>query len=111
MGAWDAGSFHNDTALDWVHHLCQSADVTPVRTALDRAVEQRLPPQPSLLGRLLGRRPVEQYLEADAACEALAAAEIVAFWLGRPAADFPAPDFPDNLREWARRHADSFSPE
>jgi len=45
-------------------------------------------------------------LEADVASEGLAAAEIVAFWLGHPDEHFP-----DCLHEWAGRHSDSFSPE
>ena len=46
-------------------------------------------------------------MTADAACEeALAAAEIVAFWLGRP-----TPHFPTYLADWARQHADAHSPE
>jgi hypothetical protein len=58
------------------------------------------------MGRLLGRRVIEPYLEAHVACEGLAAAEIVAFWLGHPDQHFP-----DYLRDWARRHSDAFSPE
>ena len=106
MGAWDAGSFQNDTALDWAGNLCESGDVTAVRIALSRAMEQHQPPQPSFTGRLLGRHPIEPQLDAQAASQALAAAEIVAFWLGRPDQHFP-----DDLREWARRHSDSFSSE
>jgi hypothetical protein len=45
-------------------------------------------------------------LEAHVASEGLAAAEIVAFWLGHP-----APHFPEKLAEWARLHSDALSPE
>jgi len=106
MGAWDAGSFQNDWALDWAGSLCESDDVTPVRSTLIRVLEERRSEQPSLIGRLLGRRRVEPYLEAHLASEGLAAAEIVAFWLGHPDQHFP-----DDLREWASRHSNSFSPE
>src|SRR5712691_10611264 len=101
MGAWDAGSFQNDTALDWAGDLCESGDAEAVRTALSRVREERVPPQPSFIGRvLLGRKRIEPYLEAHVACEALAAAEIVAFWLGHP-----GPHFPEKLEEWARQHS------
>jgi Domain of unknown function (DUF4259) len=107
MGAWDAGSFQNDTALDWVGTLCESGDSEAVRVALTRAREERIPPQPSLIGRLLlGRRRIEPYLEADVASEALAAAEIVAFWLGHPDSHLP-----EQLEAWARQHSTSFTPE
>ena len=106
MGAWDADSFQNDTALDWVGDLCEGGDVAAVRTALSRVMEERRSVRPSFIGRLLGRRPVEPYLEARVASEGLAAAEIVAFWLGHP-----DPHFPGKLAEWARRHSDAMSPE
>lgn len=106
MGAWDAGSFQNDTALDWAGSLSESGDIAAVRRAFIRVAEERRSERPSVIGQLLGRRPVEPYLEADVACEGLAAAEIVAFWLGHPDQHFP-----DYLREWAVRHSDSFSPE
>jgi hypothetical protein len=106
MGAWDAGSFQNDTALDWAGDLNESGDIKAVRTALVRVMEERRSEQPSFIGRLLGRRVMEPYLEADVACEGLAAAEIVAFWLGHPDRHFP-----DYLRDWARRHSDALSSE
>lgn len=105
MGAWDAGSFQNDTALDWVGDLCEGGDVAAVRTALSRVMKERRSVRPSFIGRLLGRRPVEPYLEAHVASEGLAAAEIVAFWLGHP-----DPHFHGKLAEWARRHSDAFGP-
>jgi len=106
MGAWDAGSFQNDTALDWAGNLGESGDVAAVRIALVRALEERRSERPTFIGRLLGRRPIDPCLEADVACEGLAAAEIVAFWLGHPDQHFP-----DDLREWAVRHSDALSPE
>ena len=106
MGAWDAGSFQNDTALDWAGDLCESDDVAAVRKALIRVMEERRTERPSFILRLLGRRPVEPYLEAHVASEGLAAAEIVAFWLGHPDQHFP-----DYLREWAGRQSNSFSTE
>jgi hypothetical protein len=106
MGAWDAGTFQNDTALDWVGDLCQGGDVATVRTTLSRVMEKRRTVRPSLIGRLLGRISAGPYLETRVACEGLAAAELVAFWLGRP-----DPHFPGKLVEWARGHSDALSPE
>lgn len=106
MGAWGAGGFQNDTALDWVGDLCQGADAEAVRTALNQVREQRKRPQPSFIRKLLGRRRREPYLEADVAIRALAAAEVVAFWRGHP-----CPQFPDGLEQWARQHSRSFTPE
>jgi hypothetical protein len=108
MGAWDAGSFQNDTALDWVGDLCEDGGVAMVRSALSRVNELRQPPQPSVIERMLGKHTHarEPYLPADAAVQALAAAEIVAFWLGHPTQKFP-----EKLADWARRHASSFTPE
>src|SRR5436190_17047512 len=106
MGAWDAGSFQNDTALDWAGDLSENGDLAAVRTALIRVVEERRSERPSFIGRLLGRRVIEPYLEARVACQGLAAAEIVAFWLGHPDQHFP-----DYLRGWASRQSITFSPE
>jgi hypothetical protein len=91
MGAWDAGSFQNDTALDWAGNLSEKGDVAAIRVALVRVLEER---------------HSEPYLEVRVACEGLAAAEIIAFWLGHPDQHFP-----HCLREWADRHSDSLSPD
>lgn len=106
MGAWAAGNFENDAAMDWIGDLRESGDASAVRTALCQVMEQSTPKQSSFVGRLLGRRPVEPYLEAPVASEALAAAEIVACWLGHP-----LPTLPDGVAEWVRNHSNEFSPE
>jgi len=106
MGAWDAGSFDNDSALDWVGTLRERGDASSVGTALTRAIEKRRCQQPSFIGRLFCQRKVEPYLEADVASQALAAAEIVAFWLGHA-----APKLPEELGDWARHHSNSLTPE
>jgi hypothetical protein len=83
VGAWGAGNFENDAALDWVAEL-EAADGPDV---LDRAL----------------RRVTEagdDYLEVDAGAAALAAAEVVAALLGAP-----APDLPAAVRAWVERHA------
>ncbi|MGC3981405.1 MAG: DUF4259 domain-containing protein [Steroidobacteraceae bacterium] len=105
MGAWDAGNFGNDDALDWIGELCENGSTSSVRSALTQAIAQSTPQQPSLVGKLLGRQPVEAYLEAPIASEALAAAEIVACWLGHPLAKLP-----DGVAEWVQEHSHDFSP-
>lgn len=69
MGAWGSGGFENDTALDWAEGVESVADV---RTALDRLKAEA--------GALI---------DADLACEAVAAAETVAMLMGRASHDFP----------------------
>jgi len=100
MGAWATGNFENDSALDWIGSLRESGSASAVRTALRQVIEQSKPQDPSFVGRLLGRRPVEPYLEAPIACEGLAAAEIVACWLGHPPLTLP-----EGVDAWARDHA------
>lgn len=77
MGAWDIGSFDNDAALDFV------ADINAVDD-LTRAFES------------LG--PAAAYADADNASEAIAAADLVAAMMGRP-----APGLPHHLAETVTR--------
>ncbi len=60
MGAWDVGSFDNDTACDWGYSLEAENDLSLVERTLDAAASE------------------SDYLDSDVACEALAAAEVVA---------------------------------
>ena len=60
MGAWDAGSFENDTALDWVHTVCQNGHVDLVRTALCRVLEQSQPATPTFLEKSWAARPLNR---------------------------------------------------
>ena len=61
MGAWSHESFGNDDACDWAHQLADSTDLGVVESTLGTVV--------SIGG---------DYLEAPQACEAIAAAEVVA---------------------------------
>ncbi|MGS2617117.1 DUF4259 domain-containing protein [Micromonospora sp. LZ34] len=102
MGSWDSGPFDNDTAADW----CGDLD--------DADTAQR----PALVREALTRAAGEDgYLDADIACEAIAAAAIVAAQLpgGQPITSPYAPDFlrdggrldvPDNLAVLAVRALD-----
>ena len=85
MGAWGSGNFDNDDALDWLSDLAGSPDFAVGRAALDETGDG--------------------YLEAPEASAALAAAEIVAAALGRPAASLP-----DEATAWLAAHRDQLAP-
>jgi hypothetical protein len=80
MGAWGAGNFENDDALDWLAVL--QAEGLPAAGA---AIQDVL-------------TLADDYLEAPTCCAALAAAEVIAALRGRP-----APRLPDELVEWLAR--------
>lgn len=82
MGAWGAGSFENDDALDWLDDL-ESRGLAAVDEALRAAAEAE-----------------GAYLEAPDASTALAAAEVVATLRGRPPLDFPG-----EVEAWAKLNA------
>ena len=65
-------NFDNDDAADFLADFADDPSEVQLLEALITAAEE------------------ESYLERDAAAAALAAAEIVAAWLGSPAPDFPA---------------------
>ncbi len=70
MGAWGSGAFENDTACDWTEELTDSgvADLSLVERTLSSAQEVD-----------------DDELDADLACEAIAACEVVARLQGRGA--------------------------
>ncbi len=70
MGAWGAGSFQNDTALDWYEEF-RSAGAAALEKAFLAA-------------------ETADYVDADEGATALAAAEIVAAAFGKPLPDGPA---------------------
>ena len=73
MGAWGAGTFQNDTALEWLAQLEDSSDDSLLRTAIEPAAAIT--------------RAGE--LDSGAAAIALAGAEVVAAAKGQPGADLP----------------------
>ena len=77
MGAWSHGSFDNDDALDWVGELEEAEGTEPIAEAFD-----------AVLG-------ADDYLEAPEASMGIAAAEVVAALLGKPAAKLP-----DEVASW-----------
>jgi hypothetical protein len=66
MGAWDVGTFDNDTASDWAYELHGAWDLSVVRAAIEAVL-------------VTGA----DYLEADLAAKALAAGEVIARLRGR----------------------------
>lgn len=72
MGAWGYYNFDNDDAADFAGEFRDNHTEAMLYEALATAAEE------------------EDYLEVDAAGQALAAAEIVAAILGKPSKDFPA---------------------
>ena len=83
MGAWGAGNFENDDALDWIAELEESSGMAAIEAALRVVVEWGA-----------------EYLDAPEACRALAAAEVVAALQGHP-----PPDLPDGAAAWVSQHA------
>src|ERR1043166_58985 len=82
MGAWGAGSFDNDDALDWVGDLCDGDGFEPVHEALGAVALD-----------------AEEDVEAPECSVALAAAEAVAALGGAPSEDLP-----DELEQWLADH-------
>ena len=79
MGAFGAGVFDNDDALDWLEELLQSGGPGLIMGALDDAL-------------------AADYLETPEASAALVAAEVLAARNLRPSAALPA-----ELRGWTER--------
>jgi Domain of unknown function (DUF4259) len=65
MGAWDVGTFDNETACDWAFELEDTGDLSLVQATVEAVLE-------------VG----DGYLAADLGCEALAAGEVIARLLG-----------------------------
>ncbi|RYD35262.1 MAG: DUF4259 domain-containing protein [Verrucomicrobiaceae bacterium] len=84
MEAWDAGSFGNDTASDWVYALEECADLSFIEDTLQGILD-------------VGGR----YMNALDGAEAVAAAEVVAWLLGRPT---PVDSDSQCVAEWVASH-------
>lgn len=81
MGAWGAGNFENDTALDWVWGLEGSTGLGTVEAAISDVLD------------------CGEYLDADVGCVGLAAAEVVAALRGKP-----ADGLPEEVSQWVETH-------
>lgn len=87
MGAWGTGPFENDAASDWVYDL---EDADDLALALDA----------------LARVDTAEYLDADDAAVAIAAAEVLAAAGGRPRGELPP-----EVSAWVTRTAVSIDAE
>ena len=75
-GAWGAGSFENDSALDWTDTLVDRGSLESVYKTLRHVLSAK-------------------YVDVDLGASGLAAAEVVAALDGRPASSLP-----EGLRSW-----------
>lgn len=87
MGTWGSGPFENDHAADWVQDLEDADDLALALDALERVRGS-------------------QYVDADDASTAIAAAEVVAAVGGRPHADLP-----EDVRRWVATSDITVNPE
>jgi hypothetical protein len=81
MGAWGAGNFENDTALDWVWDLKESTDLSVVQVAISDVLN------------------CGDYLDADVGCTGLAAAEVIAALRNKP-----MDNLPEEVSQWVETH-------
>ncbi len=84
MGAWDATSFGNDTANDWAYDLEGCEDLSHIEITLQQVLD-------------VG----DDYLDADVASEAVAAAEVLAWLCGKPT---PVNAYTEKIAEWVSAH-------
>lgn len=87
MGTWGSGPFENDAAADWAADLDDADDLTLALDALERVRSS-------------------EYVDADDASTAIAAAEVVAAAAGRPRADLP-----EDVRRWIATSDITLDPE
>lgn len=78
MGAWGAGSFENDEAMDWVSELEDARGLKLLKKTLRDVLDAG-----------------DGYLEADVAARGVAAAEVVA-----GLNDAPGDDLPEEVENW-----------
>lgn len=71
MGAWGTGPFENDDAMDWIDELQEHNSVDTLIVSITDMIQ------------------AEEYIEADAASQAIAAAQIVACLNGQPVSELP----------------------
>jgi hypothetical protein len=84
MGAWGTGIFENDDASDWVWELEDDDTGSVIVDALSAVVDT----------------PLEDLVEAPEACNALAAAEVVASASGKTVSALPG-----EATEWIGRNS------
>jgi len=80
MGTWAVDAFGNDDAADWASELDGAEDLDPLAAAIERVLEYG-----------------DDYLEAPDATVALAAIDVLACLLGRPATKSA---YPEGVERW-----------
>lgn len=91
MGTWDETSFGNDAANDWAYGLEECDDLSYIDATLQRVLDAG-----------------DEYLEGPDGDEAIAAAEVVAWLLGRPT---PVNAYTKKVAEWVAAHPIQPTPE
>lgn len=91
MGAWGHGNFENDVAADWVYEIFEPGDHVPYVTK-------------GLEG--VAHTPDGADLDADVASTGLAAADVIAAWLGNPGRDAN-----DTVTVWSKAQASKGAPD
>jgi acyl carrier protein len=81
MGAWGIGNFENDTIQDWIIELVEAQDINLLSESIEMVLE-------------------DNYLDADVACIAIGAVEILAALQNRPGKEINE----DELQEWILQH-------
>jgi Domain of unknown function (DUF4259) len=98
MGTWGAGSFENDSVLDWLADVCSGRGFADVEEGEADVVREAL--------AAVADAGEDEYLDADDAQPALAAAEIVAAARGK--GDDRIAD-QDDLMAWLAGRRDAFT--
>ena len=93
MGAWGAGNFENDMALDFVYMLQNTDDLKLIENVADRILNTDLTDD-------------HNYLDADDATEIIVAGEVIALLEGKPASKLP-----EDLTDWQQKHTLTVAPE
>ena len=84
MGAWDVGTFDNDTACDWAYDLEDAEDLSVVSEAFSHVLA-------------VG----DEYLDSNDACTGLAACEVVARLKGNWG---PRNSYTETVDTWVAAH-------
>jgi len=80
MGAWGAGNFENDSALDWVWDLKKSKKLRLLKITISNVLKSK------------------EYIDTDLGCTGLAAAEVIAALNGKP-----LDVLPQNVIDWVQK--------
>ncbi len=91
MGAWANDPFGNDTALDWVYGLEDAEDLSLIEATIQTVLDAG-----------------DEYLEAPAGDEAIAAADVIARLKGR---FYARSSYTESVDRWVAAHPIKPSPE